>query len=506
MIVVSPSVEYGALSPMLIVLGAAVAGVFVEALLPRHLRYVAQRTLATAGLAAALIAVLALSGHRAGAAMGSVAVDGPTLFLQAAVLITGLLALAPIARHRLDAFAPAAALTPASAAERSATSLGIQQTEVFPLVMFTVSGMLLLPAAADLLTMFVSLEVLSLPLYVLCGLTRRRRVLAQESSLKYFLLGAFSSAFFLYGTALLYGCSGTFDLTGIAAAISAGHADPALASAGTALVAVGVLFKVGAVPFHAWVPDVYQGAPTPITGLMAAGTKLAGFGALLRLFYVALPGLMDQWRPLLGAVAVLTMVFGSVVMVSQTDVKRMLAYSSISTVGFVLLGVTAPNTGVAPTMFYVLVYGVSTVGAFTVIGLIRGGDGLEDNDIEHWAGFGRRSPLPAAALALFLLAAAGVPLTSGFVAKFGVFSASLAAGNGVLVLVAVACSAIAAYAYARVILTIFFAPAGGQTPELARATPATVVGVWVAAAATVLIGVAPQPLLSLASNAADFLH
>lgn len=504
--VVSPSIQYGALSPMLIVLGAAVTGVFIEAMLPRRIRLIGQRTLATAGLTTALIAVFALSGHRADAAMGSVAVDGPTLFLQGAVLITSLLAMAPIAQHRLNAFAPQAALTPASAAERSATSLGMQQTEVFPLVMFTVSGMLLLPAAADLLTMFVSLEILSLPLYVLCALTRRRRVLAQESSLKYFLLGAFSSAIFLYGTALLYGCSGTFDLAGIAAAIAAGHADPALASAGTALVAVGVLFKVGAVPFHAWVPDVYQGAPTPITGLMAAGTKLAGFGALLRLFYVALPGLIDQWRPLLCAVAVLTMVFGSVVMVSQTDVKRILAYSSISNVGFLLLGATAPNTGLAPTMFYALVYGVSTVGAFTVIGLIRGGDGLEDNDITHWTGFGRRSPLPAAALALFLLAAAGIPLTSGFVAKFGVFSASLAAGNGILVLVAVACSAVAAYAYARVILTMFFTPAGLYTPELARATPATVVAVCLAAASTVLLGVAPEPLLTLASRAADFLH
>jgi NADH-quinone oxidoreductase subunit N len=502
----APSIEYGALSPMLIVLGAAVTGVLIEAFLPRSIRYCAQFTVTVAGLAASLVAVIALAGHQGSAVVGAVAVDGPTLFLQGGILATGLLAIAPIAQHRLVAFAPQGALSPRSAAERSAAGSGVIQTEVFPLVMFALSGMLLFPAAADLLTMFISLEVLSLPLYVLCGLARRRRVLAQEAALKYFLLGAFSSAFFLYGVALLYGYAGTLSLSGIADAIRTGSGSSTLALTGMALLTVGLLFKVGAVPFHSWVPDVYQGAPTPISGFMSAGTKIAAFGALLRLLYVALPGLIDAWRPVMWGVAVLTMVLGSVLLVTQLNIKRLLAYSSVANVGFMLVGATMPAVGLAPTMFYLLTYGVTTLGAFTVAGLIHNHDDAEDEDITHWSGLGRRSPFLATALALFLLAAAGIPLTSGFVGKFGVLKAAQSSGGTALVLVAVVCSAVAAVAYARVIVTMFFREPSPATPVPARPGPLATTAVVAAAALTVLLGVTPQPLLTLATQAAAFLR
>ena len=282
---------------------------------------------------------------------------------------------------------------PGSQHERLLTATGVTQTEVFPLLMFAVGGMLLFPASNDLLTMFVALEVLSLPLYLLCGLARRRRLLSQEASLKYFLLGAFSSAFFLYGVALLYGYAGTVRLAGIAEAVSNSAGDETLLLVGTGLVAVGLLFKVGAAPFHSWTPDVYQGAPTPITGFMAACTKVAAFGALLRVFYVGVGGLAWEWEPVIWGVAILTMVVGSVVALTQTDVKRMLAYSSIAHAGFVLVGMAATDAvqpsgellGVSSVLFYLLAYGFSTIGAFAVVTLVRDAAG-EATHLSQWAG------------------------------------------------------------------------------------------------------------------------
>ena len=338
-------------------------------------------------------------------------------------------------------------------AEKQAARAGFIQTEVFPLTMFAIGGMLLFPASDDLLTIFIALEVFSLPLYLLCGLARRRRLLSQEAALKYFLLGAFSSAFFLYGIALLYGYAGTLTLAGIGDAVEKGSGEESLALVGVALLSVGLLFKVGAVPFHSWIPDVYQGAPTPITAFMAAATKIAAFGAMLRIFHVALPDFAADWRPVLSAVAILTMIAAAVLTVTQTDIKRLLAYSAVANAGFILIGVIAANqAGLSSTMFYLVAYGFSTMGAFAVISLIRNAEGDEENDISRWAGLGRRSPLVPAVLALFLLAMAGIPLTSGFVSKFAVFKAGLAEGATVLVVVGVLSSAIAAFAYARVIV------------------------------------------------------
>jgi NADH-quinone oxidoreductase subunit N len=505
MTVPAPSIEYAQLSPMLIVLGGGVAGILVEAMLPRHRRYVAQLTLSVGVLVAAFSAVVLFTGHRGSAVMGSVMVDGPTVFLQGAILLAGIAAIAPIAEGRLAAFTPQGSTVPGSVEEHQAAREGSIQTEVFPLYLLAIGGLLLFPAASDLLTIFVALEVLSLPLYLLCGLARRRRLLSHEAALKYFLLGAFSSALFLYGIVLLYGYAGTLTLTGIAQAIDE-HGQGSLAVTGVGLLAVGLLFKVGAVPFHSWVPDVYQGAPTPITAFMAAATKVAAFGALLRIFYVALPHLISDWRPVLWAIATLTMVVGAVLTVTQTDIKRLLGYSAVANVGFLLLGVSGTQAGLSSTLFYLVAYGVSTIGAFTVVTVIRRPDGEEETDTSRWAGLGRRSPAAAAALALFLLALAGIPLTSGFISKFAIFQSAAADGAGALVVVGVISSAIAAFAYARVVVTMFFTEPVPQTPTAVQPTRPTTAMVAVAAAATVIVGVAPQPLFDMATHAAQFLR
>jgi NADH-quinone oxidoreductase subunit N len=521
----TPSVEYGQLSPILIILGVAVAGVLVEAFLPRKARYAAQLVLSIGGLAAALVAVvlLALDLHGSPgrlAVMGAIAVDPPALFLQGTILLIGVLGVLLVAERRirvgvshdsesagLDAFTPQAAAVAGSIAEKLATKAGVVQTEVFPLTMFAVGGMLIFPAADDLLTMFIALEVLSLPLYVLCGLARRQRLLSQEAALKYFLLGAFSSAFFLYGVALLYGYSGTFSLTGIGDAVVSGGGDTSLALIGTGLLAVGVLFKVGAVPFHSWIPDVYQGAPTPITAFMAAGTKVAAFGAMLRIFYVALPDLRADWRPVLWIIAILTMIVGTVTAITQTDVKRMLAYSAVAHAGFILTGVIALNdSGLSGTLFYLFAYGFSTLGAFAVVSLVRDSNGEEATTMAQWAGLGRRSPLVGVVFSLFLLAFAGIPLTSGFVSKFAVFKAAGEGGAIPLVIVGVLASAIAAYFYVRVIVLMFFTESPVDAPEVVVPSSLSIATVTITAAITLALGALPQPLLDLADNAAHFLR
>jgi NADH-quinone oxidoreductase subunit N len=522
-----PSIEYAQLSPMLIVLGVAVAGVLIEAFVPRAARYVAQLVTSLGGLLAAFVAVVLLGrelrggvGHSAVA--GAVAVDAPALFLQGTILLLGVLGVLLIAERRapdesgdsppglsargLDAFTAQASVVPGSVAEKTATKAGLVQTEVFPLTMFAIGGMMLFGAAGDLLTMFVALEVLSLPLYLMCGLARRGRLLSQEAALKYFLLGAFSSAFFLYGSALLYGATGTLRLIDIAAAIHAGSDDTRLALTGTGLVAVGVLFKVGAVPFHSWIPDVYQGAPTPLTAFMAAGTKVAAFGAMLRIFYVAVPALHADWRPVLWAIAILTMVVGTITAVSQTDVKRLLAYSAVAHAGFILTGVIAGgHAGLSATLFYLFAYGFSTVGGFAVVSIVRDSRGEEETDLARWAGLGRRYPLVGVVFSLFLLAFAGIPLTSGFVSKFAVFKAAGEGGAIPLVIIGVLASAIAAYFYVRVIVLMFFTDPPAGAPEVNAPGSLTIAAIGLTAAITFALGALPQALLDLADAAAHFL-
>ncbi len=525
----TPSVEYGLISPMLIVLGAAVLGVLVEAFLPRQRRYGAQVALSLIALVAAFVAVLMIArnlhgGNGSSAVVGALAIDRPAIFLQGTILLIAVLGILLIAERRialpgaadtgddsaesagLDAFTPQASAIAGSVTEKLATQAGVVQTEVFPLTMFAVGGMLIFPAANDLLTMFIALEVLSLPLYLLCGLARRRRLLSQEAALKYFLLGAFSSAFFLYGAAMLYGYAGTLTLDGIAEAVASNAGKPSLALIGTGLLLVGLLFKIGAVPFHSWIPDVYQGAPTPITAFMAAATKIAAFGALLRLFYVALPELRVDWLPALWAITILTMVIGTVAAVTQNDVKRMLAYSAVSHSGFVLTGVIAGNeAGVSSTLFYLFAYGFSTVGAFAVVGLVRDAAGEEASAISQWAGLGKRYPVVGIVFSLFLLAFAGIPLTSGFVSKFAVFKAAGEGGAIPLVVVGVIASAIAAYFYVRVIVLMFFTEPSDDAPSVVVPSALTTAVITVTAAVTFALGALPQPVLDLVNMAARFL-
>ena len=305
--------------------------------------------------------------------------------------------------------------------------------------------------------------------------------------------------------ALIYGYAGTLNLTGIADAVRAGTGPTTLAVIGAALVAAGLLFKVSAVPFHAWVPDVYQGAPTPVTAFMAAGTKIAAFGALLRLCDVAVQGLKDQWRPALWAVAILTMTVGTFAAITQRDVKRLLGYSAIAHTGFLLTGVIAANpAGASATLFYLAAYGFTTVGTFAFVGAVRGPDGVERTELAHWAGLGKRYPLPAGVFALFLLSLAGIPLTSGFISKFGVFSAAAAGGAAPLVVVGVLASAVAVYFYVRIIVLMFFTDPSAETPDFRPPGAMTIVVIAVSLVATFVLGTFPQPVLDLVDAAATF--
>src|SRR4029079_5518098 len=335
---------------------------------------------------------------------------------------------------------------------------GLDHTEVYPLLLFAIGGMMLFPASGDLLTMFVALEVLSLPLYLLCGLGRRRRLLSPAAAMKYFLLGAFSSAFFLYGVALVYGYAGSMDFGVINEAVVNNAGNQTLLLIGMGMLAVGLLFKVGAAPFHAWTPDVYQGAPTAVTAFMAACTKIAAFGAMLRLFYVGFGADRWDWQPMLWIIAILTMLVGSVLAVVQTDVKRMLAYSSVAHTGFLLtglLGVQATSalgpheiTSLQAVLFYLATYGRATVGTFAIVTLVRDAGG-EATAFSKWAGLGRRSPLVAGAFGFLLLSMAGIPLTGGFVGKWAVFAVALSAGAWPVVVVAIVASIISVFFYVR---------------------------------------------------------
>jgi NADH-quinone oxidoreductase subunit N len=490
--------------------------VLVEAFVPRPARRPAHLVLTLGGLAAAVILTVLVSasaslfgGHAPGhvAAEGAVAVDRPTLFIQGTILVLAFVSVLLIAEssHEVSPFAAQAAAVPGSPEEREGLLAGITHTEVYPLTLFAVGGMMLFPASNDLLTMFVALEVLSLPLYLLCGLARRRRLLSQEASVKYFLLGAFSSAFFLFGIAMLYGYSGSVRLSAIAAAASSDTGSTTLLLAGMALAGVGLLFKIGAVPFQSWKPDVYQGAPTPVTALMASCTVVSAFGALLRVFYVAFGHLTWDWRPAMWTVAILTMVVGAIIAITQTDVKRLLAYSSIAHAGFILTGVVAASTaGLSSSMFYLAAYGFTTIGAFAVVTLVRDPAG-EALHLSRWAGLGRRSPLVAGVFAFFLLAFAGIPLTSGFTGKFAVFSAAVAGGATALVIVGVLSSAIAAFFYVRIIVLMFFSDPAPDAPAVVTPGLFTTAAVGVGAVVTLVLGVVPQPLLSLASHAAGQL-
>ncbi len=507
--ITAPSVAYRQLSPMLIVFGAALVGVLVEAFAPARLRRSVQVALAGGGFVAAFIMVGVNHDAKEIVASGSVAVDGPALFLEGTILLLAMGSLFLLAERSggaTDALVADPAALPGTREAGSLLASTETVTEAFPLMSFSVAGMMLFVSSNSLLTMFVALEVLSLPLYLMAGLARRRRLLSQEAALKYFLLGAFSSAFFLYGLAFIYGFAGSVQFGAIFTAAGNTSQSDTYLFLGMALLAVGLLFKIGAAPFHAWTPDVYEGSPTPVTAFMAAGTKVAAFGALLRVFYVAFGGVRWDWRPVMWVVAILTMLVGAVLAVTQTDVKRMLAYSSIAHAGFILVGVTAANgQGLAGSMFYLLTYGFTTIGAFAVVGLVRDGSG-EATHLSRWAGLGRRAPFLAGTFAFFLLALAGIPLTSGFMAKFYVFQAAVSGGAAGLVVVAVIASAITAFFYARVIVLMFFAEPSADAPTIMLPGGFAAGALGAGLAVTLVLGIAPSSVMTIAHNAAQFVR
>ena len=505
----TPEIDYLPLLPMVVVAAAAVLGVIVEAFAPRGARRPLQLVLVFGSLLAALGLLAWQSGTRSVEAVGAVVIDGPAVLLQGLVLLIALVSALLIAERTLDpagdAFAPRASALPGSQDEREFTTRGYLQTEVWPLFLFSVLGMMLFPTANNLLVMFIALEVMSLPLYLLAGMARRRRLLSQEAALKYFILGAFSSAFFLFGSALVYGFSGTIQFSGISESITGQPGRPLLLLGGVALISVGMLFKIGAVPFHQWVPDVYQGSPTPITAFMASAVKVAAFGALLRILYVAFGGIRWDWELVLWVIAGLTVLVGSIVAIAQTDIKRMLAYSSIAQAGFILIGVSAASPeGLGAAVFYLAAYGFTTIGTFAVVSMVRDATG-EASNISQWAGLGRKSPVVATTFAIFMLALAGIPLTSGFVGKFLVFEAALGAGGVAVVIVGVIASIIAAFFYVRVIVVMFFSepPEGGASVAIPSAT--TTLALSICLAVTIILGVLPQPVLELIEQAGVFL-
>jgi len=520
----APPIDYGAIAPLLIVLGGACVSVLLEAFLPRHQRWPAQVALTVLVVVVAGIALGAYAGSAPGGGVvtlaSALAVDTPTLFLWGTLLVLGFGALLLIADRSVEpggAFVANAVERASVGAAPGSTTGGAgvdpehvdrsygapgeaptMQTEIFPFTLFALGGMMAFVAANDLLTMFVALEVLSLPLYLMCGLARRRRLLSQEAAVKYFLLGAFASAFFLYGLALLYGYAGSVRLTAIAQAAVGTDKSDALLFAGLALLVVGLLFKGSVGPFHTWTPDVYQGAPTPVTAFMAACTKVAAFGAIARVLYVGFGSTHWEWRGVLWAVAIASMVIGAVLGLTQTDLKRMIAYSSIAHAGFLLIGTMAITpAGTSATLFYLLAYGFTTVAVFGVISLVRTADG-EANHLSQWAGLAKRSPVLAGVMTFLLLALAGIPLTSGFTAKFAVFSAALGDGMAPLVVIALVASAVAAFFYLRVVVLMYFSETPADGPTVTVPGAFTTVAITLGVVVTLLLGVVPTIVLDWA--------
>ncbi|WP_103351833.1 NADH-quinone oxidoreductase subunit NuoN [Amycolatopsis sp. CA-128772] len=505
--IATPSVDYPAVLPVLIVFGAACVSVLVEAFAAKRSRFGIQVVLSLASIVAAGVSLVIYATGSAPAGgvttfSGAISIDRPALFLWGTLLALAVGAVLLISDRVVEpggALVAQASIRPGTVQDRAQTAT-VMQTEVFPLTLFALGGMMAFTAANDLLTMFIALEVLSLPLYLMCGLARRRRLLSQEAAVKYFLLGAFSSAFFLYGLALLYGYANSVKLGDIAAAAAGSDRSDTLLFAGLGLLVVGLLFKGSVGPFHTWTPDVYQGAPTPVTAFMAACTKVAAFGGILRVLSVAFSSTSWEWRGVLWGVAIISMVIGAVLGLTQTDVKRMVAYSSIAHAGFLLVGAIAmTRDGLSSTLFYLLAYGFTTLAAFGVISLVRDSSG-EATHLSAWAGLAKRSPLLAGVFTFLLLALAGIPLTSGFVGKFVVFSAALSDGMAPLVVVALVFSAVAAFFYLRVIVLMYFSEPAADGPSVSVPGFGTGTAIFLGTAVTLVLGLAPAFALGWASS------
>ena len=382
--------------------------------------------------------------------------------------------------------------------------------EYYGFVLLALSGMMVMVSAADLLTIYLGTELMSLSLYVMAGL-KRAEPRSLEASAKYFVLGAFSSGILLYGISLLYGATGSTRLPAIAAAIGGRGLDDPLLLFATILLAVGFGFKLAVVPFHMWTPDVYQGAPTSVTAFMAVASKAASFGAFLRVFVEGLGGLKANWTEIFLVLCVVTLILGNIVALVQTNIKRMLAYSSIAHAGYALIGVvaagvaggaTGARNGIAGVMLYLALYAFMTFGAFSIVAMLRKG-GLEGEEIEDFTGLATRHPLAALLMLVFMVSLAGIPPTAGFIGKFYVFMAAVEAGLTWLAVLALVFAAISAYYYLRIVMVMYMREPGELTATSPRLVPSPALSIVLACAVAgvVLFGIYPNPIVNLATHA-----
>ena len=472
------------LLPLVVLVFWAMALLLVDLWIPAQRKGITA-LLAAVGLAVCLGLTLAQAGQTHTAFNGMVVVDGFAVFLNVLFLASGLAGVA-LAYDYLK-------------------RMGIEKGEYYALLLFTVSGMLLMAYANDLIMIFLALELLSIPLYILSGFARPRPE-SEESALKYFLLGSFASGFVLYGVALVFGATASTGLPAIFKAATGGTANLSLLLVGAGLITIGLGFKVAAVPFHMWTPDVYQGAPSPVTGFMSVGAKAAGFAALLRVFMVAFPSLAANLGPILWGLAALTMVVGNITALAQSNIKRLLAYSSIAHAGYLLMAFASFGTGtatasaVASALFYLMAYAFTSLGAWAVVVTLEKaegkglGSGLE---IADYAGLGAKYPLLSAAMLIFLLSFAGIPPTLGFWGKFYLFRSAVLGGNTPLAVIGLLTSLVSAYYYLRVAVIMYMRP--GE-PVARRETWVNLTAV-IAALATLLLGLVPGPLFDIASQA-----
>ena len=466
--------------PVIIVVGWALLLLVVDLWIPKRRKGITA-LMAVVGMAIALGFVLAASGSTIIGWNQMVVLDGFASFLQVLFLVSGMAAVA-LAYDYIQ-------------------RMQINHGELYVLMMFSLGGMMLMSQAYNLLMVFLALELLSIPLYVLVGFARTK-LESEEASLKYFLLGAFASGFVLYGTALIFGATGHLDFVGITAVVKAGSANTVLFLIGSALLLVGFGFKVAAVPFQMWTPDVYQGAPTPITAFMSVAVKAAGFAALMRVFLVLFPGLSAQLTPILWVLAALTMVIGNVVALAQNNIKRLLAYSAIAHAGYLMMAFVAFGNGevvgnaVASMLFYLVAYGLTSLGAWGLVVLIEHefGKGLMLDDL---AGIGKKYPWLGVAMLIFMLSFAGIPLTMGFWGKFYLFRTAVQAGFIGLALIGLLTSVVSAYYYLRVVVYMFMKP--GE-PKLQLNSWVTLV-IGAMALAVVLLSLVPWTILEMASRA-----
>jgi len=373
--------------------------------------------------------------------------------------------------------------------------------ELYPLILFATAGMMLMASGTDLMTIFLGLEVLSVSLYVLAGF-HRENLKSNEAGLKYFLLGAFSTGFLLYGMALTYGATGTTKIAKIAAfaAQNSTITSNPMFVVGMLLMATGFAFKIAAAPFHMWTPDVYEGAPTPMTAFMSAGPKAAGFAAFMRVLIVAMPTLKADWSDLLWILAVLTMTVGNIIALKQDNIKRMLAYSSIAHAGYALVGFAAGNAeGTAGILFYMLSYAFMNIGAFAIIILV-GKKGEPNNNVEDYAGFGVKHPVLAMIMTLFLFSLAGMPPTAGFVGKFYLFSGAIKAGYVWLAIIGVLNSAASVYYYLRVMVYMYMKDPVEEFDWM-KLSPAVLLSITISVVGVIVPGIVPSVLLQLAEKA-----